>query len=193
MAYQKIGNSPKTLVITSKHPILEQWKNLFSETLGIVNNIDYLCIQSAYKRLGEYDFIIIDEVHRALSPKHRAVFAGLKAKYMMCLTATLPEDEAYINFLGEKCPVIYAKHLLDVVKQGILPEFKIYNLEVELHKSLTGKYKVFNNSFTSALIHLEKLRSQSPLLQFKYRNIFELANTEQRGSDPILKKLSQQY
>lgn len=193
MAYRSFENPPKTLVITSRIPIVHQFKELFEQQLDDTSNIDYLCIQSAYKYVAEYDFVIIDEVHRALSPEYRKVFQNIKAKTLLCMTATVPEEEEYVEFLGEISPVVYAKHLLEVVEKGILPKFSIYNLEVPLAKALVGKYKAFDNQFNRALITLNKMRSENPTLSYRYKNAFDLARNEQDSSNKELRAMCKQY
>lgn len=113
---------------------------------------------------------------------------------MLCLTATLPDEEEYVEFLGVVAPVVYAKHLMEVVERGILPKFNIYNLEVPLAKNLTGKYKVFDNAFNVALIKLNKIKAQSPHLSYKYSNVFDIARNEQYNKeDKALRQVCKQY
>jgi superfamily II DNA or RNA helicase len=193
MAFKSFRVPPKTLVITSRIPIIHQFRELFAAELGDNNNVDYLCIQSAYRYVAEYDFVIIDEVHRALSPEYRKVFQSIKATSMLCLTATIPDEEEYVEFLGIVAPVVYAKSLLDVVDKGILPKFNIYNLEVGMDKSMAGKYKAFDNVFNTSLIKLDRLRSEDPNLSSRYRNVFDLAKAEQYSDDRELKTLCKQY
>ncbi len=104
MAYRSMELPLKTLVVTSRIPIVHQWKQTFEEMFGIKEQIDYLCIQSAYRVQGEYDLVIIDEVHRALSPEYRKVFENIKTKALICLTATVPEEAEYNEFLHKVCP-----------------------------------------------------------------------------------------
>lgn len=111
----------------------------------------------------------------------------------MCLTATVPDEEEYVEFLGEVSPVVYAKSLLEVVDRGILPRFNIYNLEVAMDKSMAGKYKAFDNVFNTSLIKLDRMRSEDPNLSSRYRNVFDLAKAEQYSDDKELKGLCKQY
>jgi len=176
MAYQDLGK-PRTLVVTSRLPILNQWKEVMTGT-----NIKFMCIQSAYKHKGYYDLVIIDEVHRSLSPKYREVFSGIKAKHLMCLTATLPEEAEYVEFLAKTCPVIYEKKLKDALKDEMVPQFEIYNFSVPLHKTISGKYKLFDNKFTQSMIKLTRILMDNPKLKSKYKNVFELAQAAQWAS-----------
>lgn len=190
MAYRSFEEAPKTLVITSRIPIVYQWKEAFEG----VSNIDYLCIQSAYKYIGDYDLVIIDEVHRALSPEYRKVFESITTKALICLTATLPQDEEYVEFLEKVSPVVYSKHLSEVVEYGVIPKFAIYNLEVPLDRSLRGKYARFDSNFASAVITLTKMRRDSATLTYKYASIFDLAREVSKDTeDSPLRRAAKQY
>jgi len=193
MAYRSFEKPPKTLVITSRVPIVHQFQKLFSEQLGNTDGIDYLCIQSAYKYVSEYDLVIVDEVHRALSPEYRKVFQNIKTKNLLCLTATVPDDEEYQEFLNSVAPICYEKHLMEVVEKGILPKFSIYNLQVPLAKELQGKYRVFDNNFNLANIRLSKMRAQDPILSYKYKSVFDIARTEQKSTNKELARACSDY
>lgn len=173
MAYQDLGR-PKTLVVTSRLPILNQWKEVMVGT-----NIKFMCIQSAYKHTGSYDLVIIDEVHRALSPKYREVFKNIKTKKLLCLTATLPDEAEYVEFLTKIAPVVYEKKLKDALGDDMVPQFEIYNLAVPLHRTISGKYKLFDGKFTQSMIKLTRYLMDDPKLKSKYKNVFELAQAAQ--------------
>lgn len=193
MAYKSFENPPKTLVITSRVPIVHQWKETFEEKFEISFPIDYLCIQSAYKIEAEYDLVIIDEVHRSLSPEYRKVFQNIKTKHLICLTATLPEEEEYRDYLSVVCPVVYSKTLAEVVDNKIIPEFSILNLEVPLSPSAGGKYKIFDSQFHEGTILLTALRSKNELYKYKYASIFDMAKAGVTSDDKDLKAASKKY
>lgn len=162
---------PKTLVVTSRVPLIDQWKKEFEYTDGI----DYMCIQSAYKLQGEYELVIIDEVHRALSPNYRAIFTGVKCDYLLGLTATKPQGEESLAFLNSVAPIVYEKVLSEIVEGEVLPEFKIMNVEVPLIGKEAAKYKLFDGQFTQGLVELSRARASNALLSYKYSNAFDMA------------------
>lgn len=138
--------------------------------------------------------MIIDEVHRALSPEYRKVFETVTTKALICLTATLPQEEEYVEFLEKVSPVVYSKHLAEVVEYGVIPKFAIYNLEVPLDKALKGKYARFDANFASAVISLTKMRRDSATLTYKYASIFDLARDVSRDPDDSpLRRMAKQY
>lgn len=163
----------KTLVVTSRVPLIKQWKDEFGKA---GRGVDYMCIQSAYKSKKEYDLLIVDEIHRALSTKYRDVFKNIKYKYILGLTATEPETEESAAVLAQNCPVVYKKHLREVVEAGILPQFTIYNVAVPLDGKEKAKYKIFSNQFEQAAIELNRMRLKSSELSKKYGNPFDMAS-----------------
>lgn len=167
----KSFGKPKTLVVTSRVPLIKQW----AEEMGWPSNVEYMCIQSAYKHKGEYDLLIVDEIHRSLSPSYRQLFTNVRADYVLGLTATKPEDPETLKFLNKVCPVVYEKRLDEIVEQGILPKFAIFNIGVPLVGKEKAKYTLFSNQFEIAAIELSKHRLKDPSLSQKYKSAFDLA------------------
>jgi len=137
-----------------------------------------MCLKSAYLHEGEYDLVIVDEVHRALSKEYRKLFTSIKTKALLCLTATLPEDPEYVSFLERIAPTVYEKELSGAIDEGLAPKAQIYNLAVPLSKEVAGKYKVFDSKFTQSIIKLTRFRSEQFHLR-EYSSIFELARAAQ--------------
>lgn len=170
MAYEKLGR-PSTLVVTSRVPILDQWKKVLP-----YKNVEFRCINSAYKVADKgYDLVIIDEVHRALSPANRRVFENMHTTALMCLTGTLPDVEEYVELLDKYCPVVYQKTLAEAVKEGLVPQFSIYNLQVGLSREISGKHKVFDLQFKKALLLLTRYRMDNVVYKTRFSNIFDMA------------------
>jgi len=133
-----------------------------------------MCLKSAYLHAGDYDLVIVDEVHRALSKEYRRMFRSVTTKALMCLTATLPENEEYVTFLNSIAPVVYEKNLVEAMETGMAPKVTIYNLPVPLSREIAGKYKVFDGKFTQNLIKLTRFRAERPELRV-YSSVFDLA------------------
>lgn len=170
MAMRSLGK-PKTLVVTSRVPLIKQW----AEEMGWAENVEYMCIQSAYKHNGEYDLVIVDEIHRSLSATYRQIFVNVKCEYILGLTATVPHEPQAKEYLNEVCPIIYEKHLDEIVTEGILPQFRIHNVGVPLVGKEKAKYKLFSTQFEIATIELSKHRLKDPSLSDRYKNVFDLA------------------
>jgi superfamily II DNA or RNA helicase len=137
--------------------------------------------------------VIIDEVHRALSPQYRKVFSGVKAKSIICLTATLPEEEEYREFLETVSPIVYTKTLAEVVEGKVIPEFSIYNLEVPLSPRANAMYRIFDKQFNEGNYALNKILAGNAVYREKYSSIFDMArmnttNTQDKALQSACKK-----
>ena len=189
MARERLGN-PRTLVVTSRVPLIKQWQGEFGDSL----NIDYLCIQTAYKEKEVYDLVIIDEVHRSLSPKYRAVFENISYKHILCLTATIPKEQEYQDVLHHYAPIVYRKVLDEAVQMDILPDFDIINYEVPFDKKQKYKYDLFDRQFREALISLMQMKSKDPFLSYKYKSAFEIAkDMKDLNKDSPLRRMARQF
>lgn len=137
--------------------------------------------------------VIIDEVHRALSPKYRAVFENLSYKYLLCLTATLPKEQEYLDVLYKHAPVVYRKVLDEAVKMDVLPDFDIINYEVPFDKKEKYKYDLFDRQFREALIALMQMKSKDASLS-NYKSAFEIAkDMKDLPKDSPIRRYSRQF
>lgn len=182
MAHVECG-STKTLVVTSRVPLINQWKKEFEDMNVDTEFVEFLCINSAYKIVGEYDLIIVDEVHKALSPSFRKLFNQCTSKCLLCLTATLPSKEEYSELLNNICPIVFHRRINDVKElSGMTSDFVVYNLAVPFTKG-KAMYKIFDNKFLSATMELAKIRHRSAELKAKYKSSFDLANAFKDSKD----------
>lgn len=173
----------RTLVVSSTKVILEGWKAEFGG-----RDAEYMVINSAAKKSVEVDLLIIDECQRSLSLKYRAVFHNVKYKYLLCLTASLPEDKEKTDFLNVYAPVVYEMKVEDA--KPVMAPYTIFNIGFNLGKATKGKYDAYNRQFNAAAIELSRMKRMFSLED----NIFDIAkkySTVNDGSD--LCKVSKQY
>lgn len=144
-----------------------------------------MIINSAAKKELECDLLIIDECHRAISPKMRNVFSCIKYKKLLCLTATLPKEEEYTSFLFSVCPLVYQQTLTDVMGMDkVVSKFQIYNLATDSDFETKKKYRLFQSQFQSASIELASLKRILPEL-FEFKSLFDIAKTYSSRSEPV--------
>lgn len=173
-ALLKSDDAVKILVITSRIPLLKQWEDTFSEQGVNLSKVTFMCIASAYKVIGHYDLIIIDEVHRALSPEYRAVFKNLTYKFLLCLTATIPHKEEYAALLNVVAPIVFRRSLKDFVdKEEVISPHFVYNLNVGFEPRLKAVYKVFNQKLVKGSMNISSMIKKDAKLS-KY-SIFDVA------------------
>lgn len=143
-----------------------------------------LIINSASKKEIECDLLIIDECHRALSPKRRNVFSCIKYKKLLCLTATLPKEQEYVDFLYSVCPLVYKQTMTAVMDMDkVVSDFQVINLETDIDFETKKKYRLFQSQFQQASIELAGLKRITPEL-FEFKSLFDIAKTYSNKSEP---------
>ena len=113
-----------------------------------LDNVEIVCYQSAYKLKGnKYDLVLCDEVHLGLSLQYRKFFINNTYDKLLCMTATLPEEQEYEHLLGMLAPTVYTITLDECVSLGIVAPYNIYCKPVLLTDSEKKQYKEINNQF----------------------------------------------
>jgi len=152
-----------TLIVTSRIPLIKQWQEEVN-----LPNVDYMCINSAYKASGSYDLLIVDECHRSVSESFRAVYTNVQYKKLLCLTATLPEKN--LEVLENIAPLVYSKSISDVYgNEEIVSNYFVYNYVVDMDRVTASKYKIFSDLFMEATIKLSKLKTD------EFKSIYDVA------------------
>tara|TARA_R100001443_G_scaffold47218_1_gene59904 strand:+ start:14227 stop:15399 length:1173 start_codon:yes stop_codon:yes gene_type:complete len=140
----------RALILVPTVQLQEQFKEEFSKW-GLEHCLDFtdvLCYQTAYKMAGEhYTIVICDEVHLGLSPEYRKFFKYNSYDYLLCMTATPPEEAEYKEILYKLAPIAYSITLDRCVKLGIVSPYKITCVPVKLTKKEQDSYKKINNKF----------------------------------------------
>lgn len=114
----------------------------------ILDKVDIICYQSAHKIIDEsYCIVVCDEVHLGLSPIYRTFFTQNTYDKILCLTATLPEEEEYKDLLLQLAPPAYTISLDQCVAKGLVAPYKIYCVPVTLTSDEQIEYKAANTLF----------------------------------------------
>ena len=105
-----------TLVLVPTIVLVEQWRSVLEQAFKVevgalgggnddiqpitVSTYDSASIRT--RRLGNrFEFIIFDEVHHLTGPTYRRIAERYIAPFRLGLTATLPREEAYLEFIYE--------------------------------------------------------------------------------------------
>jgi|TARA_R110002020_G_scaffold137687_4_gene307107 superfamily II DNA or RNA helicase len=140
----------KALVLVPTTQLQEQFESEFLKWgyTDVLDRVNIQCYQSAYKFKNEsYEIVIADEIHLGLSKQHFKFFENNKYRKLLCLTATIPEDEEYKFKLAELAPTVYRLKLDDCVKLGLVSPYEIYCMAVGLTEEEQAEYKKANNMF----------------------------------------------
>lgn len=126
-----------TIVVPSTNLRDNEWVNEFTKwgAKALLEFTTITCVQSLYKEDHFTDLLIVDEVHTALSPEYRKVFENTDYKFLLCLTATPPHEDEYLELLNTIAPIVYSVTLQEAVKMGLISPFKVYNVPIKLTNS----------------------------------------------------------
>lgn len=132
---------------------IEEFKKWGKE--DVLDSIDILCYQSAHKLRGKkYSIVICDEVHLGLSPVYRKFFENNEYERLLCMTATLPEEDEYRELLINLAPICYSISLDKCVQLGLVAPYEIYCIPVPMLEDEALAYKKANNTFVQAKYRL---------------------------------------
>ena len=136
------------LILVPTVQLQDQFIEEFIKWGVLTDNVEVICYQSAYKLKGEhYDLVICDEIHLGLSIKYRKFFQYNMYDSLLCMTATLPEEEEYNEVLNKLAPTVYTITLDKCVELGIVSPYKITCIPVKLRAQEAIDYKKINNRF----------------------------------------------
>lgn len=142
----KYGDNALVLVPTIQ--LQDQFRKEFDKWNVDSSNVEILCYQSAYKLVGNhYSIVVCDEIHLGLSSEYRKFFDNNTYDKLLCMTATLPEEEEYRQLLHKLAPTAYSITLDKCVRLGIVSPYEIYCVPITLTASERDDYKSINNKF----------------------------------------------
>lgn len=141
----------KALILVPTVQLQNQFRNEFDkwvDDLSWIDNVDILCYQSAYKLVdNHYDIVVCDEIHLGLSQEYRKFFDNNTYDKLLCMTATLPEEQEYKELLHKLAPTTYSITLDKCVELGIVSPYEINCIPISLTPDERADYKTINNKF----------------------------------------------
>jgi superfamily II DNA or RNA helicase len=143
----------KALVLVPTQQLQDQFKDEFIKWgfEHLLESIEVMCYQSAYKLKGNhYDIVVCDEIHLGLSPEYRKFFKNNTYDKLLCMTATLPEEQEYQELLETISPITYKITLDECVNLGLVAPYEIICVPIKLTDVEQADYKKANNTFVYA-------------------------------------------
>jgi superfamily II DNA or RNA helicase len=143
-------DSPKIILLVPTLQLQDQFVDEFHKwnLEHCLDHVEIMCYQSAYKLKNEkYDLVICDEIHLGLSEEYRKFFINNTTDKILCMTATLPEEEEYRIILDKLAPTVYTITLDQCVALGIVSPYEIYCMPIILTDQEREDYKTINNNF----------------------------------------------
>jgi superfamily II DNA or RNA helicase len=137
--------------------------------------IDIFCYDSLHKyEFSQVEGMIWDEGHHAQAPTYIPKLQSIKTNHIIVLTATLPpETKSYLNYIFGNF-YEYKYPLSQAIKDGILPEPKIFLVGIDLPEKetfhiVTKGYKDKRTKLTCNFGEQYKLLSSYNHLELKIR------------------------
>jgi len=114
----------------------------------IVDDVIFTCYQTAYKcEDHHYNIVVCDEIHLGLSPEYRKFFENNTWDRLLCMTATIPEEEEYAEYLNSLAPIVYKITLNQCVKLGLVSPYNIICVPVKLTSNEQKEYDKAQKQF----------------------------------------------
>lgn len=161
-------NKMKVLFVVAERAHIKNWLDeIFKWKLNAYTEI--ICYASLKHKEGEsYDAIVFDEAHHAFTEKRMDIIKTIQSSYVYLLSATLPSSKI------EEMEEIYGKFttstvtLKDAIKNDILPDPRIYVIELKLDDQRKNQSIVIGKS--------EKDKNV-PVIKWEDRNAYVFRNT----------------
>lgn len=134
------------LIVVPTIGLKEQWLNQL-DFYNLSFNCEVHVINTVIKQQWRCDFLIIDEIHRAVAVQLSQVFQCVKYKIILGLTATVERLDGREVLLTQYCPVIDTITLVEAQINGWVSHFKEYMVLLDVPD--LEKYKKLNKDFQS--------------------------------------------
>lgn len=144
----------KTIVVVPKTFLKEDWEGVGHKAGHIkknkLKNVEVWVINSFVKMRHRCHLLIIDEAHRIANEDAQLfnqVLDLCPAPYVMCLTATLTQEQK--NFLFKRnIPVVQTITTRQAETEGLISPYRIYNLGIELTDKDKAVQEELDEQFT---------------------------------------------
>jgi len=192
--YETVDINSILIIVPTQNLRENEWPNEFRKW-GCEHLLEYVqveCIQTAYNYDNTYDLVIVDEIHTTLSEQYGKFYERNNYKYILGLTATIPEKKDKQELLDELCPVVYYISLDQAVNDKLVAPYQIFNLGVPLPKGKKWLYNKFSADMTSASKTLYA-KIKVPNSKYKGKTPFDLANEHANDKDSPLYDLAKKF
>ena len=152
-----LENGGRAIVLVPTVQLQEQFAEEFKKWghTALLTRVEIVCYASAHKlNDNHYEIVVCDEVHLGLSPVYRKFFERNTYDKILCMTATLPEEDEYKVLLKGLAPTVYTITIDECVAKGLVAPYDIYCIPVQLTDIERQAYKKANNLFVQCKYRL---------------------------------------
>jgi len=189
----------RILILTPTQTIRDQaWKNEFKKwgAKGIFdNNVECVCIQTAYKFVNEeYDLVIADEIHNYIPVTNEYMyfkfFENNKINKLLGLSASIAPE--LLPKLDTIAPIVDSIDTNKAVELGLVSPFVVYNIPIEMSQSDNVEYAKHDAEFHSTFQLFDKdlslmfacLKSKSTFINHLCKK-FQLSKSDTAKVDEV--------
>lgn len=138
----------RCLIVVPTDVLKLQWEAHLVEW-DLVFNCDVYVINTIVKNKWIYDFLVIDEIHRAAADILSKVFECVTYKYILGLTATLDRLDGKESIVKKYCPICDRVGIEEALLNKWVSPYKEYAIlihpkDINIYNDLTAK---FNRAF----------------------------------------------
>jgi superfamily II DNA or RNA helicase len=143
----------KILIIVPNNTLKHEWEKEFKKwkhSKVFKECVQVECINTARKfKNQKYDFVIADEIHNYIKGTiNSKFFKNNKYDKILGLSATIEDN--LIDFINGIAPICYTLSLYEAVELGLVSEFTVYNIPVELNDKERKDYNYLSSKIRIA-------------------------------------------
>ena len=191
-----LGTKPKILIAYPDKNIQQSWKHDFDEVKYSTSDVEYIThISLAKVKKNDYDIIVCDEIH-LLSANQKTQLKELikhnQKSYVIGLSGTLSEKTELELRQELKLPVITEYTLDEAISDGIISDYKIHVVKVDLDNTtiVDKKKKRTEKQKYKAITWVIENKGQSLFLSLSRMRIVHNSLAKIAMTKRILSKLS---
>ena len=142
--FLKKNSTRQVIIVVPSDPIKQQWIN---ETIDwqCFDNCQVKTMYDVSKNTYTCDLLVIDEIHKTLSPTLINLYTNITYKAILGLTATLERLDGRETLILNDCPVVDTVTMDEAIKNNWLSEYKEYVVLIDVPDY--DKYAKLNQEF----------------------------------------------
>ena len=142
--FLKKNQTRKVIIVVPSDPIKQQWIN---ETVDwkCFDNCQVKTMYDVSKNKYDCDLLVIDEIHKSLSPTLINMYTNVTHKAILGLTATLERLDGRESLILKDCPIVDVVTMEEAISNNWLSEYKEYVVLIDVPDY--EKYAKLNQEF----------------------------------------------
>ena len=143
------GDNPgdwNVIVLVPRDHLRTSWREDVAKR-GWADRVRVETVQSSVDKPMTCTLLVLDEWHRFASDVFSGIFVTVEYRWILGLTASLPDDPKRLAILNSKAPVFETISLEECLKNGWISDYRIYNLAVPLDENEQKTYAKIDRSF----------------------------------------------